>query len=117
MASPGSPSVAAMVGSVCIRILHVHPISILGYCAVLEGNPPTKALIDRFATGSGLPATAFSSLRHHSEIDDDHSSDIYGLLDHLPLRPRHQAIGGMTALQTVDLMIHIGDDMIGALDR
>jgi hypothetical protein len=58
-----------------------------------------------------------AGLRHHSEIDDSHSSEIYGLLDHLPLRPRHEAIAGMTALQTVDLMIQIGDDMLAALDR
>jgi hypothetical protein len=114
-AAPGSPSVAAMVGSVYYWILHAHPIAVLGYCAVLEGNPPTTQLIDRFAKGSGLPERAFSTLRHHSNIDDDHSSEIYELMDALPLTDRHEAIMGMTALQTADLMIQIGDDMLASL--
>jgi hypothetical protein len=114
-AAPGSPSVAAMVGSVYYWIFHAHPIAMLGYCAVLEGNPPTSQLIDRFVTGSGLPEHAFSTMRHHSDIDDDHSAEIYELMDELSLTPRHEAIMGMTALQTADLMIQIGDDMLATL--
>ena len=53
----------------------------VGYCAMFEGNPPTQQLIDRFTLRSDLPDATFSTLRHHTNIDGDHSAEINDLLD------------------------------------
>jgi hypothetical protein len=116
-AQPGSPSVGAMVGSVYYWTLHAHPVAILGYAAVLEGAPPTATFIDRLVRQTGFPPNAFHTLREHSEIDDEHRAELCAVLDNLPLTPRHEAIVGMTALQTADLLVAIGDELLEAADN
>jgi Iron-containing redox enzyme len=114
---PGSPSVGAMVGSVYYWTLHAHPIAILGYAAVLEGTPPTTTFIDRMMWRTGFPPDAFHALREHAAIDEEHGIELFVLLDSLPLTSEHEAIVGMTALQTADLLIAIGDELLNAADN
>ncbi len=113
--SPGSPTVAALVGSVYYWTLHAHPVAILGYCAVLEGYPPASAFIEHLIQATGLPDGAFDTLRHHSTIDVEHGGEIFDLVDQLPLGPRHEAVIGMTALQTADLLVVAGDELLSSL--
>jgi hypothetical protein len=113
-AQPGSPSVGAMVGSVYYWTLHAHPVAVLGYAAVLEGTPPTATFVDRLVRHTGFPTDAFHTLREHSEIDAEHRAELFALLDNLPLTARHEAIVGMTALQTADLLVAIGDELLDA---
>jgi hypothetical protein len=103
------------VGSAYYWVLHAHPVAIVGYCTALEGRPPSRRFIERLQQASGFPPEAFATLRHHSDIDDDHSGDLYALMDRLPLTPWHESIVGMTALQTVDLMTQAGDELLAAL--
>jgi hypothetical protein len=110
----GSPTVGAMVGSVYYWTLHAHPVAILGYCAVLEGTPPTAAFIDRLQQRTGYPAEAFHTLRQHSDVDINHGGELFALLDSLPLTPGHEAIVSLAALQTADLLIAIGDELLDA---
>lgn len=114
---PGTPTIAAMVGSVYYWSLHAHPVAILGYCAVLEGTPPTGRFIDEMIQRTGYPPEAFDTLRHHSDIDIDHGAELFDLIDNLPLTDRHEAIIGMTALQTADLLITAGDELLDTLDH
>ena len=114
---PGSPSVGAMVGSVYYWTLHAHPVAILGYAAVLEGTPPTATFIDCLLRQTGFPPDAFHTLREHSEIDEEHRAELFALLDNLPLTARHEAIISMTALQTADLLVAIGDELLEAADN
>jgi hypothetical protein len=114
---PGSPSVGAMVGSVYYWTLHAHPIAVLGYSAVLEGTPPTPSFINRMLRRTGFPPDAFHTLREHSGIDGEHGAELFALLDSLPLTRQHEAIVGMTALQTADLLIAIGDELLDAADN
>jgi predicted nucleotidyltransferase len=116
-ASPGTPTVAAMVGSVYYWSLHAHPVAILGYCAVLEGTPPTRRLIDRLMERTGYPIDAFDTLRHHSDVDNNHSRHLFELIDGLPLTQGEEAIIGMTALQTADLLVAAGDELLSSLSR
>jgi hypothetical protein len=113
--SPGTPTVAAMVGSVYYWSLHAHPVAILGYCAVLEGAPPTGRFIEQLIERTGYPVDAFDTLRHHSDVDMNHSRDLFDLIDGLPLTEGEEAIIGMTALQTADLLIAAGDELLDSL--
>ncbi len=112
---PGSPTIAALVGSVYYWTLHAHPVAILGYCAVLEGYPPSRTFIDQMVHATGFPEAAFGTLRHHSTIDVDHGGEVFDLIDRLELGARHQAVIGMTALQTADLLIVAGDELLRSL--
>jgi hypothetical protein len=116
-ARPGSPTVGAMVGSVYYWTLHAHPVAILGYCVVLEGTPPTARFIDRMMQATGYPPEAFHTLRQHSDIDVDHGAELFELLNSMPLTARHEAIVGMTALQTADLLIAAGEELLDALEH
>jgi Iron-containing redox enzyme len=113
---PGSPTIAALVGSVYYWTLHAHPVAILGYCAVLEGYPPSRTFIERMVHETGWPEKAFRTLRHHSTIDLRHGGEVFELIDRLPLDTRHQAVLGMTALQTADLLIVAGNELLRSLD-
>jgi hypothetical protein len=112
---PGSPTIAALVGSVYYWTLHAHPVAILGYCAVLEGYPPSSTFIEHMIRSTGFPDEAFDTLRHHSTIDVEHGGEIFDLIDRLPLDARHEAVIGMTALQTADLLVVAGDELLGSL--
>ena len=109
----GSPTIAAMVGSVYYWTLHAHPVAVVGWCAVIEGNPPTAAFIDTLQARTGYPSAAFNTLRHHSTLDLDHRAELFALIDALPLTSRHEAILGMTALQTADLLLDAADEILG----
>jgi hypothetical protein len=112
---PGSPTVAAMVGSVYYWTLHAHPVALLGYCALLEGTPPSSRFIEELVQRTGYPSEAFDTLRHHSDIDVDHGGELFELMDSLPLSAEHEAIIGMTALQAADLLITAGDELLDSL--
>jgi hypothetical protein len=117
MLRPGSPTIAALVGSVYYWTLHAHPVAILGYCAVLEGYPPSGTFIEQMIRATGFREDAFATLRHHSTIDVCHGGEVFELIDRLQLGARHEAVVGMTALQTADLLIVAGDELISSLDR
>ena len=116
-ARPGSPTIAALVGSVYYWTLHAHPAAILGYCAVLEGYPPSGTFIEEMVHATGFPEEAFGTLRHHATIDVRHGDEVFELIDRLRLGARHEAVIGMTALQTADLLIAAGDELLQSLDR
>jgi hypothetical protein len=112
---PGTPTMAAVVGSVYYWTFHAHPVAILGYCAILEGTPPTTVFIDELAARTGYPSDAFDTLRHHAIIDVDHGGELFEFIDSLPLAEHHEAIIGMTALQTADLLITASDELLDTL--
>jgi pyrroloquinoline quinone (PQQ) biosynthesis protein C len=93
-----SPAVAAMVGAQHYWVRHAHPVSILGYLAVLEGEPPEESLLTEAAARAGLPEAALSTLRYHARVDKAHWQDLLDLFDALPLTPRHLALLGLSVL-------------------
>jgi hypothetical protein len=100
---PPSPTVASLVGAQYYWIEHFHPIALLGYIAILEGNPPSAAHIDRLKDLSGLPDEAFRTYRKHGELDPHHGADLDQLLDALPLQKVHSGLLGMSAAHTARL--------------
>ena len=99
-----SPHVAGMVGAQHYWALHTHPVAILGYIAVLEGEPPEEAFFRDAAQRSGLPEAAFNTLRYHACVDREHWRDLLDLLDALPLDARHLSLIGLSILHTCDGM-------------
>jgi hypothetical protein len=77
--------VASLVGAQYYWVEHFHPVTLLGYIAVLEGNPPKPGLVDHLMGVTGLPSSAFRTLRTHAELDPGHSAAVFALLDELAL--------------------------------
>jgi hypothetical protein len=93
-----------MVGSQYYWIHHYHPAAMLGYIAVMEGNPPRTEFIEEVAERNQLPLEAFSSFLLHAKVDPRHRADLDLLLDSLPLSDHEHAIIGLSALQTIQYL-------------
>lgn len=104
LARPPSPTVAALVGAQYYWIFHYHPVALLGYIAVLEGYPPSMAMIDDLAAGTGYTRDAFRTMVAHAELDPGHSEELDELLDELPLTTDQSAAMGLSAMSTVRLL-------------
>lgn len=96
-----SPTAAALVGTQYYWIFHAHPVSLLGYLAVLEGEPPSTAFIEEVVAKSGLPAKAFRTYIKHGHLDAQHRDDLNDALDRMPLNAQHVALVGISAIQTI----------------
>lgn len=88
-AMPLSLKAVEMAGTQYYMIHHVHPVSLLGYMAVLEGNPMPLAEVEKLETEYGK--NLFRTLRYHAEHDIEHGKDL----------------GKMIAQVPEDLMIHV----------
>jgi heme oxygenase-like protein len=98
---PPSAAVAALVGAQYYWALHYHPVCILGYLMVLEGNPPNRRSLLDLQSRSGLPASAFRTMLEHADLDIGHAAELDDLLDRLPLSPDHNEALGLSAISTV----------------
>ena len=90
--------VAELVGSQYYWIYHWHPISLLGYIAILEGFPPSKDYIERLQKITKYPETAFRTIIKHSYLNPDHSDDLNNLLDVLPLEKKYKDLDNLECL-------------------
>jgi len=93
-----------MVGSQYYWILHYHPAAMLGYIAVMEGNPPRAEFIEEVAERNQLPLEAFSSFLLHAKVDPKHKADLDLLRDPLPLSDQGHTVIGLSALQTIQYL-------------
>lgn len=98
--APPSALAATMVGAQYFWIRHAHPVSILGYLAVLEGDPPDPAFYASAALRSGLPTAAFRTYALHAQLDPEHRDDLFGCIDQLPLEDRHLQLLSHSALHS-----------------
>jgi Iron-containing redox enzyme len=110
---PPSPTIAALVGSQYYWIFHYHPVAVLGYIAVLEGYPPSTALIEEFTTRTGYDAEAFRTMSKHADLDPGHAEELDEALDGLPLTREQSAAVGLSALHTVNTLVRMVDEVIG----
>lgn len=101
------PLVVELVGAQYYRVEHEHPVALLGYIAVLEGNAPGPRLADRLTEATGLPARAFRTVREHAELDGGHLDDLYRVLDRLALPPHLQTAVSVSALHTTHLLTRL----------
>ncbi|MFE4695678.1 iron-containing redox enzyme family protein [Streptomyces sp. NPDC056738] len=108
------PQVAALVGAQYYWLEHSHPVALLGYIAVLEGNAPAPGLADRLARETGLPDDAFETVRLHADLDDGHSADLDRLLGRLPLDAAQRSLVAVSALHTVASLAELFDRITAA---
>ncbi|MGE7384325.1 hypothetical protein ACQKM2_02310 [Streptomyces sp. NPDC004126] len=101
------PVAVELAGAQYYRIEHEHPVTLLGYIAVLEGNAPGPRLADRLAEATGLPGAAFRTLREHAELDGGHLDDLHRVLDALALPPDLRTAVSVSALHTADLLTRL----------
>ncbi|MFF1510367.1 hypothetical protein [Streptomyces sp. NPDC058326] len=101
------PVAVELAGAQYYRIAHEHPVALLGYIAVLEGNAPGPRLADRLAAATGLPDGAFRTLREHAELDGGHLDDLYRELDALGLTPFQRTAVSISALHTTHLLTRL----------
>ncbi len=109
-----SATVAALVGAQYYWIRHVHPVAVLGYIAVLEGDPPTVEEVDEMIARTGFDRTAFRTVLKHALLDPRHRDDLDLFLDGLPLGPFHRSLIGVSALQTVHWFACVMEEIVPA---
>jgi Iron-containing redox enzyme len=101
LSRPPSGAVAALIGAQYYWVLHYHPVCILGYLMVIEGDPPSRRSLQDLQSRSGLPPSAFRTMLEHADLDIDHAAELADLLDRLPLSPNHNEALGLSAISTV----------------
>jgi hypothetical protein len=95
------PVVARFVGAQYYWIEHHHPVALLGHIAVLESHAPAPWLADRILA-AGIPRAALRTVRAHAELDGEHTTALFALLDSLPLAPVLRGAVTTSAVHTLD---------------
>jgi hypothetical protein len=108
---PPSPTVASAVGAQYYWILHHHPVALLGWIGLLEGYPPTAAMIDELMARTGYGPDAFRTLMAHAELDVAHGDELFEALDRLPLTAEQSAVIGLNAMSSVRLLAQALDEI------
>jgi Iron-containing redox enzyme len=112
-----SPTMAALIGAQYYWILNVHPVALLGYLEVLEGEPPVAEFLEQVIQRSGLPRAAFRTYFQHADVDRKHRDDLREALDRMPLTREHTNILAISAFQTVELVRRIFEELAGAQSK
>jgi hypothetical protein len=109
---PLPEKIAALIGTLYFRIVHAHPIAILGLLW-LESYPPDRPSVERLMKRTRLPADGFRQLLLHAEVDLLHGKELRELVNTLPLEPWHEQLITLTAFQTMSFFV---DAWLGVLD-
>jgi heme oxygenase-like protein len=112
LARPPSPTVAALVGAQYYWIFHYHPVSLLGYIALLEGYPPVMEDVEELIARTGSAPAAFRTLAAHAELDPGHRDDLNATLDALPLTDDQAAVLALNALYTVHMTTRALEEVV-----
>ena len=112
-ASLPQPATDALVAYVYDTVQRRNPAGIFGMVFVLEGTSVALALnaADRIQATLGLPDTAFTYLRSHGTLDQEHVGDMRGILDRLTDPADHAAI-----IQCARVMFWLYGSMFRGLD-
>ncbi|MFY1669894.1 iron-containing redox enzyme family protein [Plantactinospora sp. WMMB334] len=105
--APPPPAVARLVGAQYYWVLHHHPVALLGYIAVMEGNAPHVGLVARLVESAGLPETALRTVRDHAALDTAHTRAVYDLIDSLPLTPDQTTAIAVSGLCTAEGLMRL----------
>ena len=112
-----STSVAAMAGSQYYWIHHHHPVALLGYIRLLEGNPPSIEHVERLQAQSGLPETTFRTYRMHGELDPHHLDEFDEMLDGLPLTRAQLKLLNTSASFSADMLANAVSEIMSAVEH
>jgi Iron-containing redox enzyme len=95
------PEVAELVGAQYYWMHHSDPVALLGYVAVLEGDPPREVELEAAATRTGLPHDAFRTFLSHARLDPNHKQELDDFIDSLPLSRTQEAMISVSAITTI----------------
>jgi hypothetical protein len=112
LSRPPALSVVALIGSQYYWALHVHPVALLGYVTVVEGTPVRVETLDRLVADVGIPPEALRTLYLHAELDIDHGAHAGGFLDSLPLTAQQARLVGLSAMQSVEQLSVVLDELV-----
>jgi hypothetical protein len=73
---------AEMAGAQYYLIHHVHACALLGYMAVLEGDPVPLAVVEQLEVIHGK--RLLRCIRYHAEHDLEHRKELFALIDKVP---------------------------------
>ncbi len=117
LSRPPSATIAALVGAQYYWVLHYHPVALLGYVALLEGNPPTPQLIEELIDRTGFDRRAFRTLIAHGELDPHHRADLDEMLDALPLTYEQSTVIGLSGIFSADMLARVIEEVVEAGGR
>src|SRR5262245_57722063 len=103
-------SASLLAGAQYYWILHVHPVALLGYIAVLEGTPPDADYFARVFRRASIPEAAASNIFRHARLDPRHRDDLDAALDALPLTDYHHSLLGISAFQTIGALARVAEE-------
>lgn len=109
-----SPNVATLVGAQYYWLRHVHPVSLLGHMAVMEGYSPQPGFADRLQALTGYPSDGFRAVRRHERLDIRHKRELYETIDALPLRAEHESLMGLSGLHTMQAAVDVFGEILTA---
>jgi hypothetical protein len=97
-----SPEVASLVGAQYYWALHVHPVSLFGYLAVLEGNPSSLKQLSKIRATHKLPAEGFRTMVKHARLDPHHRDEMFAQMDELPLTSTQSELVALSAFHAIE---------------
>jgi hypothetical protein len=106
------PSVATLVGAQYYWLRHLHPLTLLGYIAVIEGEPVDVSLVEEVARQHGLSKDSLRAYVRHGHLDVAHSADLDSLLDSLPLTRCQEGWMAQSAFHTVAWLTTILEELL-----
>lgn len=118
LSSPLSSTIACLLGAHYYWIFHAHPVALMGYLAVIEGNPPIRSEIEAIRERTGLPADGFRTFLKHADLDPHHRRDLLTAIDRLPMSREQESLLGSAAFHTVEYTARaIGEVVDAAVPR
>lgn len=105
-------TVAALVGSQYYWIFHHHPVSLLGYIAVMEGDPAPLEAVERIIEQTNLPRDAFRNYLRHALIEPEHNDDMDRILDTLPFGEQHIELMEANLYQTLLMAARSAEEVV-----
>jgi Iron-containing redox enzyme len=97
-----SSEVASLVGAQYYWALHVHPVSLFGYLAVLEGNPSSLKQLEGIQRAHSLPAEGFRTMVKHARLDPHHRDEMFAQLDELPMTEAQSELVALSAFHAIE---------------
>lgn len=94
-------AVAELVGAQYYWLHHADPVALLGYIAVLEGDPPREVELEAAAIRTGLPHDAFRTFISHAKLDPNHKQELDDFIDSLSLTAQQQTLLAVSAITTI----------------
>lgn len=106
-------STAAMVSCAYDQVMRLNPVGFFGMVFVLEGTSVSLALraAERIQSALGLPSRAFTYLRSHGQLDQEHVQHLASILNRLDAAQDRDAVS-----HCAEMMYWLYGSMFRSLD-